>query len=176
MVVALGATPDSAAGTNTDQLRPYLTGAVGLLFTTRSPTAVTSFFDGFHPADYARAGNVSPRDFTIPAGVVRSSAGELPEADDEPLAHTMEPALRRLGVPTRLVGGVVRLEMHGGYPVCKAGEVLDSRQATLLKMFGIASVEFRVEMRARWDKESGKVTVLEQGGEKKEENGDVEMA
>jgi mRNA turnover protein 4 len=161
MAVALGLTPETACGTNLNRLTPHLTGAVGLLFTSRSPDSVLEHFAKFRPLDYARAGTTSPRDFTIPNGLVCARGGEVPESEDEPLSHTIEPNLRKLGVPTRLVKGRVMLEMDGGYPVCKKGEVLDSRQTTLLKMFGIAVSEFTVDMKAYWTRESGDVTVLE---------------
>jgi len=38
--------------------------------------------------------------------------------------------------------------------------VLSSRQTTLLKMFGVAVAEFRVELKCYWEKESGQVTEL----------------
>lgn len=161
MAVALGLTPETACATNINRLTPHLTGAVGLLFTSRTPDSVFEHFANFRPLDYARAGNVSPRDFTIPSGIVYSQAGEVPESEDEPLSHTIEPNLRKLGVPTRLVKGKVTLDMEGGYPVCKKGDVLDSRQTTLLKMFGVAVSPFTVDMKAYWTRESGEVTVLE---------------
>lgn len=57
-----------------------------------------------------------------------------------------------------------------GYQVCKAGEVLDSRQTTLLKMFGVATAEFRVALKAYWTRSTGEVKVLE----KKEGEMDVD--
>lgn len=162
MAVALGTTPENACAPNIEKLSPYLSGAVGLLFTSRDPQSVIDYFDAFHPSDFARAGNVSPRAFTIPSGIVYANAGEIATEHDEPLSHTIEPNLRKLGVPTKLVKGKVMLEMDGGYQVCKAGEVLDSRQTTLLKMFHVAVAEFKVAMKARWTKEDGKIVILEQ--------------
>lgn len=88
----------------------------------------------------------------------------MPQSEDEPISHTVEPGLRRLGVPTRLVGGKVTLELtdgESGYPVCREGEVLDSRQTTLLKTFGVAMAEFHVVVRAYWSRGNGEVKVLE---------------
>ncbi|EDN05899.1 mRNA turnover protein [Histoplasma capsulatum] len=162
MAVALGNTPETACAPNLEKLAPYLTGAVGLLFTSRSPQSVLDFFDSFHPTDFARAGAVAPRSFTIPSGIVYSQAGEVSSSLDAPLSHTIEPTLRKLGVPTRLIGGKVVLEMDGdGYQVCKAGETLDSRQTTLLKIFGVAVAEFRVEMKAQWNREDGSIVILD---------------
>lgn len=162
MGVALGATPETAFAPNLDKLTPFLSGAVGLLFTNRDPQSVLDHFEAFQPLDYARAGIVSTRAFTIPSGVVYAHAGEILEQHDEPLSHTIEPSLRKLGVPSRLVKGKVMLEMDGGYPVCKEGDTLDSRQTTLLKMFQVPISPFKVQMKARWSKTEGEVTVLDQ--------------
>lgn len=173
MAVALGHTPETEYAPNLHQLSPFMTGAIGLLFTSRDPQSVLSFFESFRPLDFARAGTVSPRDFVIPAGLVYSRAGEIPLEEDEPISHTVEPTLRRLGVPTKLVKGKVMLELNEGeegYPVCRKGETLDSRQTTLLKMFGIATAEFRVSMKAHWNRKTGEVTVLE-----KKDDGEMEV-
>ncbi|KAK2741291.1 mRNA turnover and ribosome assembly protein [Onygenales sp. PD_40] len=171
MAVALGTTPETACAPNLEKLTPHLTGAVGLLFTSRAPASVLSYFSTFHPTDYARAGTITPRAFTIPSGTVYAQAGEVDAALDEPVSHTIEPMLRKLGVPTRLVKGKVVLEMEGGYRVCKAGERLDSRQTALLKIFGCKVAEFGVEMRCLWERESGEVKVLEGRGEGMEVDG-----
>ncbi|KAE8154957.1 ribosomal protein L10-domain-containing protein [Aspergillus avenaceus] len=167
MAVALGHNPESEAATNLHKLAPYLTGAVGLLFTSRSPESVTNYFESFRPMDFARAGTVSTRDFSIPNGLVYSRAGEIPASQDEPVSHTIEPELRKLGIPTRLIKGKVMLELtegQEGFPVCREGEVLDSRQTTLLKMFGITSSEFHVDLKAHWTRDSGKVEILQKEG------------
>ncbi|EAW17443.1 mRNA turnover protein MRT4 [Aspergillus fischeri NRRL 181] len=164
MAVALGHNPETEAAPNLHKLSPYLTGAVGLLFTSRDAESVLSYFDAFRPLDFARAGTVSTRSFSIPNGLVYSRGGEIPASEDEPVSHTIEPELRKLGVPTRLVKGKVMLELtdgQEGYPVCKEGEVLDSRQTTLLKMFGVATAEFKVDLKAQWTRSTGEVKILE---------------
>ena len=163
MAVALGQNPETEAAKNLHLLHPYLTGAVGLLFTSRTPESVLGYFDSFRPLDFARAGTVSTRSFIIPNGLVYSRAGEIPLSDDEPISHTVEPTLRQLGVPTRLVKGKVSLEMtegEEGYQVCREGQTLDSRQTSLLKMFGVATSEFHVAPLAYWDRKDGNVTFL----------------
>lgn len=164
MAVALGQTPESEAATNLHKLAPYLTGAVGLLFTSRDPQSVIEYFENFRPLDFARAGTVSTRSFSLPNGLVYSRGGDLPADQDEPVSHTIEPELRKLGVPTRLVKGKVMLELTEGqesFPICREGEVLDSRQTTLLKMFGVVSSEFHVALKAHWNRDAGEVKILE---------------
>lgn len=167
MAVALGNNPETEAAPNVHKLTPYLTGAVGLLFTSRAVESVTNYFENFRPLDFARAGTEATRSFTIPNGLVYSRAGEIPTADDEPLSHTIEPALRKLGVPTRLVKGKIMLELtddQEGYQVCREGETLDSRQTTLMKMFGVASSEFKVDLKAYWSRNTNEIQIMEQSG------------
>ena len=85
-----------------------------------------------------------------------------------PLAASVEPNLRKLGVPTRLVKGRVVLDGRGeeGFVVCREGEVLGSGQSALLKTFGIAMAEFSVKVEAYWDRETGRVEVLGDGVKK----------
>ncbi len=89
----------------------------------------------------------------------------MPEEEDVPVAHSVEPHLRKLGLPTRLVKG--KVELDGEFVVCKEGDVLGSGQTTLLKMFGVAMAEFRVGVEAYWERETGEVTVVGEGGERK---------
>jgi mRNA turnover protein 4 len=60
------------------------------------------------------------------------------------MAHSLEPELRKLNVPTSLVKG--KISLQNAYTVCKEGDVLDSRQTRLLKLFGVATAEFSVQL------------------------------
>lgn len=163
MAAALGRDASTEPAPQTSLLAPHLGGAVGLLFSAHPPSYISNYFATFTPLDYARAGTVATRSFTLPAGVVYSRGGEIPAEEDVPMAHSMEPGLRKLGVPTRLVKGKIVLGEDGGegYTVCREGEVLGSGQTTLLKMFGVATAEFRVVVKAYWSRDSGEVVVLE---------------
>ncbi|KAJ5367571.1 hypothetical protein N7541_001512 [Penicillium brevicompactum] len=167
MAKALGQTSESEAAPNVHKLTPLLTGAVGLLFTSRTPESVVEYFETFRPQDFARAGTEATRSFSLPNGLVTARGGEVPADQDEPISHTIEPALRKLGVPTRLVKGKVMLDLTEGqesYPVCKKGETLDSRQTTLMKMFGVLSSEFKVELKAYWTRSTEEIKILESEG------------
>lgn len=152
MAKALGQTDAEAVAPGTEDLSKYITGTVGLLLTNRPIDAVTSYFSSYSPVDFARAGVEATRDFTIPAGVVYSTAGEVPAEYDVPMEHSIEPELRRLGVPTRMVKGKVVLNDESGegegYVVCREGQVLDSRQTRLLKLFSVCLSEFKVNVLA----------------------------
>jgi len=146
MSKALGHTPEEEYLPSLSQLSSHLSGNVGLLFTNRPPDTVIEYFSTLSETDFARAGTIATRDFTIPPGLVYSTAGEIAQEDDTPLAHSMEAELRKLLVPTKLVKGKVVLESREGYSVCGEGDTLDSRQTRLLKMFGVRMAEFRVRL------------------------------
>lgn len=152
MARAIGQTPDDAQADGIDRLNPYLAGSVGLLFTNRPTDKILEYFNSLTAVDFARAGAKASRDFTIPSGVVYATGGEVPPEHDVPLSHSIEPELRRLGVPTRMVKGRVVLGDESGegdgYTVCKEGQVLDSRQTRLLKLFDMCMSEFKVKVLA----------------------------
>jgi len=77
-------------------------------------------------------------------------------------------------MPTRLVKGAVVLEDE--YTVCREGEVLNSNQTALLKMFGVAMAEFRVVVRAYYEAGTEQVVVVdtEEGAPKEEDESDDE--
>ena len=103
-----------------------------------------------------------------------------------PVAANIEPNLRALGVPTRLVKGKVVLELQDesmdegeggerrGYVVCKEGEELSSRQTTILKTFGVAMAEFRVWVRTYWEARTGEVVVVDGASASEEVEMDVD--
>ncbi|KAI2636596.1 mRNA turnover protein 4 [Hypomontagnella submonticulosa] len=170
MARALGHGPEDSYADNIFQLTPYLRGTVGLLFTNRTPEQLLPYLETLagEKVDFARAGATAPRSFVVPYGTVYSTGGEVPAEHDVPLGHTLEPELRRLGVPVRMVKGRVELEQgpeggneDGGYVVCREGDVLDSRQTRLLKLFGICMSEFSIKVLAYWSAATTKVTPVD---------------
>lgn len=172
MARALGLTPETATAPGLSSLAaPYLTGAVGLLFTNRAAKDVIAYFAGFTPQDFARAGQTANAEFVVPRGTVYATGGRVPPENDVPMPAVLEPELRRLGMPVRLVRGKIVLEgaeegagdgsEDGGYRICKEGEVLDSRQTRLLKLFDACMSEFRVRVVAYWSADTEKVTEVE---------------
>lgn len=155
MAKALGQTPESEHLPNLHTLSKHLNGNVGLFFTNRAPTEILEYFSAYSQTDYARAGIRATSTFTIPAGTVHSRGGQIPEEDDVAMPHSLETMLRKWGMPTRLVNGKIVLDTE--YTVCKEGEVLNSHQTALLKQFGVAMAEFRVEMKAYYEAASEKV-------------------
>ena len=92
------------------------------MFSNRSPDTIKEFLTNFKRDDYARSGFVATETIMIPEG--RLMRGE------EIVPHNMEPHLRKLGMPTVLINGIVHLERD--YTICKEGDVLTPEQAQLL--------------------------------------------
>lgn len=156
MAKALGTTPEDEHAPGLGRLSAYLKGSVGLLSTDRAPQEVLEFFEGFVEVDFARAGAVANRTVTVPQGVVYSRAGEVPVEDDVALPHSLEVTVRKWGMPTRLDKGRVMLDQE--YVICEEGKELNSHQTALLKMFGIAMAEFKVEVQAYWSAATSEIT------------------
>jgi mRNA turnover protein 4 len=159
MAKALGQTPAEEHLTNLSQLTEHLSGNVGLFFTDREPKEVIEYFGAYSQTDFARAGVTATQTFTIPAGVVYSRGGELPEDDDVPLPHSVETTVRKWGMPTRLDKGKVVLDVP--YTVCKEGEVMNSHQTALLKLFGVAMADFKIDLKAYYTKSNESVTEVD---------------
>lgn len=146
MAVALGSSPETSHLPSLYKLSAHLHGSVGLLFTSSPPSQILSFFASYSETSFARAGVHATSTFTMPAGVVYSTGGQQSAEEDVPVPHSVEPTLRKWGMPTRLVKGKIILEDE--YEVCRDGQVLDSNQTALLKMFGVAMAEFKIKITA----------------------------
>ncbi|KAM3422903.1 Ribosome assembly factor mrt4 [Cercospora zeina] len=159
MAKALGSAPEDEHAPGLSKLTEHLAGNVGLLFTNHAPEEVLEFFEGFIEVDFARAGVVAPRTFTVPAGVVYSRGGEVAVEDDVQLPHSLEVMVRKWGMPTRLEKGKVMLDQE--FTVCHEGKELNSHQTALLKLFGVALSEFKVDVQAYWSAATQDVTEVE---------------
>nr|POF21084.1 ribosome assembly factor mrt4 [Quercus suber] len=159
MAKALGTTPEDEHAPGLSKLSKFLAGSVGLLFSNREPSVVLEYFEGYAEMDFARAGVRAMRTFTVPAGVVYSTGGEQAVEDDVPLPHSLEVTVRKWGMPTKLEKGKVVLSEE--YVVCEEGKEMNSHQTALLKLFGIAMAEFKVQILAYWSAGTQEVTEVE---------------
>lgn len=138
---------------------------------------MTAWFDDFHPPDFARAGIRAPKTVTIPLGPVMQHHSDPPEA----MPHNEEPQLRKLGLTTRLNRGVPTLDVP--YKICEQGKKLTPEQSQLLKLLGYKTVEFKIKLLGKWEKETGNVTmepaaeedpIADDDGDGDEDDGDGE--
>lgn len=102
---------------------------------------VISLFDNFEVLDYARTGSKATEAFELLEGPVEGPTG--------PLAHTLEPLLRRYGMPTKLNKGVV--ELIADHVVCKQGDTLTPGQAALLRVFDVKMAAFKMTLLCCWE-------------------------
>ncbi|CAH2050234.1 unnamed protein product, partial [Iphiclides podalirius] len=141
MAVALGRTKSDEVENQLNLLSKRLKGQCGLLMTNRDVMDVLQWFKDFHAAEYARAGFIATKDVIL-------SQGPL-----EDFSHTIEPHLRKLGLPTSLERGVIHLIKE--YQVCKKGAVLTPEQASILKLLGIQMAKFKFVIKCHWTKGKG---------------------
>ncbi|KAF2659656.1 mRNA turnover protein-like protein 4 [Lophiostoma macrostomum CBS 122681] len=158
MAKALGQTPAEEHLPNLSSLSAHLAGNVGLFFTNREPKDIIDYFASYAQTDFARAGIRATHTFTVPAGVVSSRGGELPPDDDVPLPHSLEVTVRKWGMPTKLSKGKVMLDAD--YTICKEGELLNSHQTALLKQFGVAMADFKIDLKAYYSAANESVTAV----------------
>lgn len=163
MAKALGTSAEDEHLPGLSGLGRYLEGNVGLFCTNREPGEITDFFESYVKMDYARAGHPSSLTFTVPEGVVCSRGGSIAAEEDVAVQHSLEPQLRQRGMPTRLVKGKVVLDTP--HTICKEEDVLNANQTWLLKIFGIVTAEFRVNVKAYWSAATQQVTKVEAMGE-----------
>ena len=79
---------------------------------------LSRWFDLYKEADYARAGTIAPQTVI------------LEEGPQSQFSHSMEPQLRQLGLPTKLVRGVITLTRE--YTVCQKDDNLTPEQCRIL--------------------------------------------
>mmetsp|Transcript_30976 Transcript_30976/g.68654 ORF Transcript_30976/g.68654 Transcript_30976/m.68654 type:complete len:248 (+) Transcript_30976:190-933(+) len=148
--VALGKSDADEYRTNLHLLSERMKGQVALFFTSLKRQEVEEVFSGFSVEDYARAGAKAAHDFRLPEGPLSGPSGPLP--------HTLEPQLRKYGMPTKLNKGVV--ELIADFTVCSKGQVLDANQAAILRVFDIKMTTARIKLLACWDSEGDKFEEL----------------
>ncbi|KAK9904171.1 hypothetical protein WJX75_005887 [Coccomyxa subellipsoidea] len=141
--VALGHDETDEYRKNLALLSDEITGSMGLFFTQLPHDEVMKIFDEFEELDYARAGSMATEDFELVAGPLNGPLGPLP--------HTVEPLLRKYGLPTKLNKGVV--ELVSDITVCRAGDTLTPNQAALLRVFEVKMAAFRMFPIGQWHAE-----------------------
>jgi len=136
MALALGKDPQGEVRPNIHHISARLQGECGLLFTSEESDKVESFFENFVEKDYARSGTIATETVTLEEGPLTQ------------FAHSMEPHLRSLGLPTSLKRGVITLIKE--YNVCQKGQTLNPEQAKILKQLAIPMSEFRILPDSVW--------------------------
>ncbi|XP_029167861.1 mRNA turnover protein 4 homolog [Nylanderia fulva] len=137
-------------------------GQCGLLFTNRSKKEVMEWTEEYEEMEFARSGFVTPH--TI----------ELPEGPLSQFQHTMEPQLRKLGLPTSLQKGVITLTKP--FKICQKNDVLTPEQAQILKLLDKPLAVFKLLLLGVYTKKHGfkKLKAADNAEVNDEEEMDVE--
>lgn len=141
MQIGLGRTEAEEVHQELHKVSRKLLGQCGLLFTEKSKEEVLEWAKNYSADEFARSGFVATETVVLPAG-------PLPD-----FAHSMEPHLRSLGMPTKLEKGVITL--YSDYTVCTESNVLTPEQARILKLLNKPMAKFRLTIKCSWNKEDG---------------------
>lgn len=141
MKLGLGTSDSTEVEKDLHKLSKRITNQCGLLFTSRDKAAVQKWFDEYSAIDYARSGFRATETVTIEEG-----------PQDE-FCHSIEPHIRKLGLPTKLDKGIVVL--YKDYTVCKKGQILTPEQAKVLKLIAKPIATFRLTINCLWNKTTG---------------------
>lgn len=114
---------------------------VGLLFTNKPRDEVLQWFSEYSENEYARAGDVANETVILKAGPLAQ------------FSHSIEPHLRKLGMPTSLQRGIVTLTKE--FSVCKEGAKLTPEQASILKLLGYTMATFSIRVTHAWALDTG---------------------
>eukprot|EP00761_Pharyngomonas_kirbyi_P014978 gb/GECH01015009.1/.p1 GENE.gb/GECH01015009.1/~~gb/GECH01015009.1/.p1 ORF type:complete len:230 (+),score=69.91 gb/GECH01015009.1/:1-690(+) len=136
MKVALGKTEAEEVQPGLSQVAEQVYGFCGILCTDRDREETQEIFDNFERQDYPRSGFVPQETVTISAGPI----------DWAPVS--MEPLLRRLGLPVQIIKGTVHIPFD--HVVCRAGEEINSSQSKILKIFRKPLAKFKVQLVCHW--------------------------
>ena len=136
MQVALGKQPEDEAADNTHLLSRYLHGQVCLLLSNKGKEAIEKRFAELEQKheDFATSGTKAAYTVFLQKGT---------DALDG-YAHSLEPQLQMLGLPTKL--NYQKIELLSDVYVCREGQTLNVEQCKILKILGHKMANFKLEL------------------------------
>ena len=138
----------------------YVRGQVCVLFSNKGVKDIEEAFEKEKVEDFAQAG--AKATFTV----------HLAKGTDalEGYAHSLEPYLKQLGLPTKL--NFQKIELLSDVFVCREGQTLNVEQAKILKLLGHKMASFNLQLLCHRDSkgkfkefEAGRVFLLNNGEE-----------
>lgn len=141
IAIGLGRTKEEEVQDDLHKMSKSLKGQCALLFTDSTKKEVEEWFESYSYDDYARSG------FKVKE-TIKLDKGPLKQ-----FAHSIEPYLRQLGMPTSLERGVVALIKD--YEVCKKGSALTPEQAKILELLDFRLATFKLTLKAGYIKGEG---------------------
>jgi mRNA turnover protein 4 len=146
--VALGFTPESECSEGIHPLAGLLLGQSALISTNISTAELRDLLVKHEEPEFARAGGVATQTLALEEGFDALSS----------FPHSMEVQFRKLGLPTQLYDG--KIKVLANHIVCREGDILTADQAQILKLFRIQMAKFEMTIKAVYDKETSQVTVF----------------
>ena len=132
--VALGKTPEDEVADNSHLLSKYMHGQVCLLLSNKQPKELEEIFKEEEVDDFAQAGTAAAYTVFLQKGT---------EALDG-YAHSIEPYLQKLGLPTKL--NFQKIELTSDVYVCREGQTLNVEQCKILKLLGHKMASFKLDI------------------------------
>ena len=146
--VALGFSPESECCEGIHPLTALMSGHVALITTNLGLAELKEVLDSHQEPEFARAGGIANQTITLEAGF--DTLANFP--------HSMETQFRKLGLPTLLHDGKIKLLAN--HTLCQEGEPLTADQCQVLRMMKIQMARFEITVKAVYDKESCQITSL----------------
>ena len=132
MQLALGLDKASEIVEGISALAPHISGSRGLLLSNDAPAALAATLASLAASEFARTGCVAEGAVTLEAG----------NSVFEKFPHSIEAHLRKLGLPTALENGKIRLLQE--FRLCEEGETLSNEQTQILKLLEIPMATFQL--------------------------------
>jgi mRNA turnover protein 4 len=142
MQLALGLDRSSELLPNLSALSPLISGSRGILLSNLPSSSLDAVLAELSTSEFARTGCSSLSDVSLEAGTDAFAV----------FPHSIEAHLRKLGLPTALENGRIRLLQN--FDLCKEGETLSSDQVQILKLLGIPMATFEVKVVASHDNQA----------------------
>ncbi|CAL5998787.1 Ribosomal_protein L10 [Hexamita inflata] len=146
--LALGKTAETSLAPRTHLLSKIIQRKCALMFTNLKAEDVKQQLEAATQTAYVQGGQIATQTIVIEQGHLNKDL----------YAGTLEPELRRLGMPTKLDNEVILVTEN--YTICEEGKQLNGAQASLLRHFGYQLAEFKIEPVCAWLKADQDILLL----------------
>ena len=137
--VALGHDEETSYRPHTYRIAADLKGHCTLFFTNRTREECEEIFDKFEEEEFATGGAIAPETIVLEKGF-----NALKQ-----FSHSMEPHLRQLGLPTRLVNS--QIELLSDYLLAEEGKPLTVEKCKILKLLEKKMSRLKFQIKSFYD-------------------------
>jgi len=137
--VALGHDEETSYRPHTYRIAADLKGHCTLFFTNRTREECEEIFDKFEEQEFATGGAIAPETIVLEKGF-----NALKQ-----FSHSMEPHLRQLGLPTRLVNS--QIELLSDYLLAEEGKPLTVEKCKILKLLEKKMSRLKFQIKSFYD-------------------------